>query len=185
MVTDPDSLQAHTHSQFNRGSQVYSRIFYGFTYNESESLCRNFSQTTYFGVTGNSSSTGLRPVNNVIQVKFGGKKYPPEQVFETTQTFTSTSCLRVKKTFVQTSPGLSGGLQLIMFTGYPGLGQVPLYKALDRKPSLTCLVDPPDTLVSPQTTPINIKTGQRTSIMISAQRYMKFLKTEFSEFNTK
>ena len=32
IVTDPDSLQAHTHSQFNRGSQVYSRIFYGFTY---------------------------------------------------------------------------------------------------------------------------------------------------------
>lgn len=174
MQTTPKNQNSYFHT--------FSRI----SHNEYESLCRNFSQTTYFGVRGNSSSTGLRPVNNVIQVKFGGQKYPPEAVFETTQTFTSTSCLRVKKKFVQTSAGLAGGLQLIMFTGYPGLGQVPLYKALDRKPSLTCLVDPPDTLVSPQTTPINIKTGQRTSIMISAQRYGMFrilLKNDANEFS--
>jgi len=82
----------------------------------------------------------------------------------------STSCLRIKKEFHQTLPGLSGGLQVIMFTGYPGLGQVPLFKALDRKPSLLLMIDPPSSLVSPQKTPVNIKTGQRTSIQLTSNK---------------
>ena len=144
--------ESKTYKQFLRGTKVYSRIYYGVSYDETASFCKDFSPNSYWLDRDNQSSLALRPINNVIQVKFAGRKFRPEDVFEMVQTYSSTSCLRVKDQFDQINPGISGGLQVILFTGYPGLAQVPLYQALDRKPNLQVMVDPFETLVSPQGT---------------------------------
>ena len=49
--------------------------------------------------------------------------------FESIIPVQSLSCLTLNSSMTQTGPGRSQGLQLIIFTGYPGLAQKPLLVA--------------------------------------------------------
>ena len=88
---------------------------------------QNFTVSATSAGFGDGAGFELQPMRSIMKVEFAGQRYAPEEVFETSYTLQSSSCLRLKKKFLQRSAGNAGGLQVTMFSGYPGLGQKPLY----------------------------------------------------------
>ena len=84
---------------------------------------------------------------------------------------TSNSCLKTKQKFIQTASGLAAGLQLVLWTGYPGFGMEYFYLGLDKKPSWFVLIDHPSVNYPGNTgVQAGIKNGMRTSISLRSKK---------------
>ena len=74
-------------------------------------------------VTDPTFEAYLDPGKSIISIKFAGRLYNPDEIFERTTVDVSNNCIGFKKGITrqllkQSNPGPMGGLKIILFTGY-------------------------------------------------------------------